>query len=1471
MALAQTDTALSPEDQKLFSLIRNSGDAAKYKSSALLTVFERVVTHVEDSGLSRVRVHKLVKILSPKGALQLQVLRFDYDPASSDAKILKVRIFRQDGSMQVIDLANLRDLPQPQWMLYWGARMRLLDLPRLQIGDAVEMIYTRKGFVIAYLNTKSHSASTSSSPKTSAPPAGNHQNRKCLSRSCRPVAQPENSATSQPVRSEKAVASDAAKSSEGNGDESRFVPPMRGHFYDIVYFVDKNPIVEKTYELVLPRDKPLNYKLYNATLGSSQQFDDKTITYKWWKRDIPALKTEPRMSAYNNMIEDHADIIPKLVLATVPDWQAKSRWFYEVNEPMFAADEHIRRKVEELLKGKKTDLEKVSTLLHWVADEIRYSGISMGKGEGYTIHPSSMTFYDRAGVCKDLAGMLVTMLRLAGYETYAAMTMAGARVETVPADQFNHCVVAIKRADGSFWMVDPTWAPYSRELWSSAEQHQNYVIGTPSGEGLMITPYVPPEQNYVRIKANSTLLKTGKLQSQISILSEGFVDAGFRRVFAYRPARNSRYNFLQMLAVISPKTELQTSAHAPLADYSKPFALDLSYSIADYALQNQQIVVLRAPLSHNLLKPLRRLTLHLDIPLVPKRQHRLVFRSTQEVTFDETIALPKGYTVAHLPAGQTYRSPVLDFDGKWERKNHSLRYYRKLSLKQKEIPPAQYKFFRDGIKILNAFDRAEVYLHTKPPKADAPSQISAPSVKPGAARENAIPSQNSPPASLTDTSQQPLIIVGSPVEAVSARPEAKPSQPSKPVEPSTHAPKQPMQPMQPMQPPTTAPAVKTVGSAQQPDLAAKSPQIVQCVSQSQDTPLSLAPPQRELPDYLDAKLNARDHANADVYIYRHHERFRLDRQGLVQHEYHQAIHYFNHHGIDHYGDPRFNFNSRTQHFKPIQMRTIVPDGSIKYPKCNSFNVALSDQMARAPGYTDLKQLVVTYIGLERGATSELTISLADRKRVRSHLWGEMPVQTDQPVGSYALTVTVPKGTKLFYACVRCKLTPIITHTDSETIYRWQRQDAPAFDPEDSSSPQNPLVYPRIIFSTAPTWATLRNLLQERLDKAIALSPALERHIAKLKSEYISDIDRLRAIYDFVIHHVENIAWDLNAFDFQIRPAAMVYNSAYGNALDRAALLVAMLRHADISAQLALVARESNIASAVPALSQLTHPVVRVSILDREYWLDPLRNSLYLRPTAWDGRSYLLIAAQAQLAKFPTSAPTQHQSVLLANLTVSNSSKPTPVSTETLPANSLSSLAITGQFFARFSGAFNPYHKAVTSEPQPDVNQALKALSSGVAGDASNLHISQWGPESSAFSFAAKRKLDAPNKANYVALQLPQPPIAHPAGKVPIYREAHHTPIYLDFPASEKIQIQINLPSKGIEIAYLPPSVNLRNRVGQITYRSQYNPKTRQIQWYRELTIYRQSITAKNYADFRQILQLYKDPHRQRIILKPEQK
>jgi transglutaminase-like putative cysteine protease len=627
--------AFAQTEDEIRALVAKAGDAKDYPDAGFVAVFEKIDVTVEETGLAHYRRHTLTKILTGEGALAKAALRFDCDPASNFIDIESIRIFRKGGALEVVDPATIKDLFAPASMIYWGARMKTAQLPRLAPGDAVEVKTYKKGFEIAYL----------------------------------------------------------AAGEEGGGaagGDERYIPPMRGSFYDVVYFQDAYPIKSKSYDLHMPKDKPVRYRVYNGSLYSAQSFDDTGTHYSWWIEDVPALVEEPRSA-------EAPDIVPKLVLATLSSWEEKSRWFAAIHDTIYNDNAEIRKLVKDLTAGLKTDVEKVAELQHWSAQEIRYSGVSMGKGEGYTHHPGTMSYADRCGVCKDKAGMLITLMRTAGYDVWPALTMAGARVEEVPADQFNHSVVAWRHKDGTFTMLDPTWVPYSTELWSSAEQEQNYVIGTPEGEGLMITPYSPPEKHVLKVVSRGAIDKDGNLAGTLHLEGTNYMDQRMRRWLGTHRRDDLRAYVEGWLAAISPEVEVTKFAIGDPLDFKKQFALDVTYRVPRYAVAAGGTLDFASPAWRLGFGRTPLLTAASVIDL-EKRELPLFIWNTQAYECDETIALPAKMKARDLSKESSKTGEYAAYRMERAVVGASITNKGVVLVKRRTIPAGDYPDFRAVLK-----------------------------------------------------------------------------------------------------------------------------------------------------------------------------------------------------------------------------------------------------------------------------------------------------------------------------------------------------------------------------------------------------------------------------------------------------------------------------------------------------------------------------------------------------------------------------------------------------------------------------------------------------------------------------------------------------------------------------------------------------------------------------------------------------
>jgi hypothetical protein len=331
----------------------------------------------------------------------------------------------------------------------------------------------------------------------------------------------------------------------------------------------------------------------------------------------------------------------------------------------------------------------------------------MGKGEGYTLHKGNMTFCDRCGVCKDKAGMLVTMLRAAGFKSYAAMTMAGSRIENIPADQFNHSVTVVQ-LNGKYMLLDPTWVPFVRELWSSLEQQQNYLVGSKAGEDLSITPISPPENHYLKITGTSELAANGDLAGEITIIAEGQSDAGFRSAMT-RSIKSGWDQLLKSeLMADFPNMEIVELKYPDPYDYSKPFELFLKYKIPAYAIVNSSEIFFTPFVASNLFKSKNS---HLSVnTALEKRKFPFRDRCTRLVELRETIKMPAYSKVIFIPGEKNSDGPAASFNGGYIMNGDKLELKETIKLKKRVYETSDWDSFKAAVLNQKSFASDKIIL-----------------------------------------------------------------------------------------------------------------------------------------------------------------------------------------------------------------------------------------------------------------------------------------------------------------------------------------------------------------------------------------------------------------------------------------------------------------------------------------------------------------------------------------------------------------------------------------------------------------------------------------------------------------------------------------------------------------------------------------------------------------------------------------
>ncbi len=596
-------------------------------------------------------------------------------------------------------------------------------------------------------------------------------------------------------------------------------------------------------------------------------------------------------------------------------------------------------------------------------------------------------------------------------------------------------------------------------------------------------------------------------------------------------------------------------------------------------------------------------------------------------------------------------------------------------------------------------------------------------------------------------------------------------------------------------------------------------------------PASAAP---AVPDYVRNAPGAAARPNDDGLILAQSIRITLDAEGKVTRHERTAVKMLQEYVARHeMFDPRIDWNDARSSLHVDEARTYMADGTAVDAGANSLVANTAPELQWAIPYAHMRQMVISHVAVEHGATSVLAYTIADRKPSGVPLWDAIEVQGPLPILDQSVTVEVPEGTNLSWGGIGWEPRPEVTTRDGITTYAFHRRDVPASNVAELASGRAGLE--RLVWSTAGSWAEVRSFLEKCVENATAAGPAVLDKVEEVVGGSSLGIEKVARIHSFVVDGLQTVAWPTAAFDYDVRPADEVLQSSVGHPLDKAALLVAMLRAAGIDSVVALASSERTIATGVPSPVQLDEVWVRARAGSEALWLDPTasldrRNRFHLA-----GRPVLVLDGKASAPETqPELERGENRAVLRAELTI---------------ANGAHDLAVSGAVDLDLGGLYNPLASFDRSENR------LERVVSGVvsslgAAKAPAVHVGHQSTDLLALRAPVEGGALAVSGNGMVRIALPRVPRGMRGEDLQIHRERRTLPLVLPGPAAERVELVLDLPA-NVDVAYAPPPIALSNSVG--TARREVRREGRKLTVRTSIEIGVPVVMPSDYSDLRALL------------------
>jgi transglutaminase-like putative cysteine protease len=489
---------------------------------------------------------------------------------------------------------------------------------------------------------------------------------------------------------------------------------------DLFTFEDTFPILHAVYEIDAPAALPLaRIELKDEIPGTVTRRTEKTgdrIRTIWEVSNVPRMFAEPKMP-------ESYTVVQRLLASTIPDWESLSKWYWKLSLPRLDnVNPAMKNKVRELTEGITERQKKIEALFRFVSQDIRYMGLTIeDEAPGYEPHDVSLTFDNRYGVCRDKAALLVSMLRLAGFDACPVLIYVGPKKDPeVPQPWFNHAITGVRNEDGSWQLMDAT-NENTRDLLPAYLSDRSYLVASPEGETLHTSPVVPPEKNLLTIDIDAALNEARTVTATAIFSFNGINDTSYRgRLAALKPEERAPYfeERLKQAAGAARLTRLEIRPEN-VRDTSVPLSVTLGFEIEDALAAGPDVALLQVPTLINHFGLFGRV-LGDGIGL-EKRRYPLNTGFTCGIT--ETVRLNlsrSGLHAAVLPEYETVDTPELYIRRVVSNTNELLVSRADIMLCTVEFSPAQYLTLKQNLKTSERNARKRVILERKgfPSEAD---------------------------------------------------------------------------------------------------------------------------------------------------------------------------------------------------------------------------------------------------------------------------------------------------------------------------------------------------------------------------------------------------------------------------------------------------------------------------------------------------------------------------------------------------------------------------------------------------------------------------------------------------------------------------------------------------------------------------------------------------------------------------------
>ncbi|WP_290841072.1 DUF3857 domain-containing protein [Flavobacterium sp.] len=480
--------------------------------------------------------------------------------------------------------------------------------------------------------------------------------------------------------------------------QTEFVDP---YLLQSFVFGNSLPMVNSTLEVRTDKDINIGYRVFNDPTNSitfaKTEKKGKWI-YTWTLTDVKAIKFESNNPGFRHVVP-HIDVFVKDYVSSgakidVLDDTNKLYTYYKSFLKNLNKTENADLKAlsNEITTGASNDEEKVKKIFYWVKDNIKYIAFENGY-EGFIPREASLVYERKFGDCKDMANLISSMSAYAGIKGVSVCWIGTREIPysykelSTPAVD-NH-MIAVFKDNGKYTFLDATDRETRFGIPTSFIQGKEALVSNGEQYEIVEVPIVASDDNGTVEKIRLTLDKD-KLLGSATVDYSGFSRSHYLSQIGDASGK-MRFDLIKSLVLKgNNKFNLKDFKEANIGDRDKPYKVDYTFDLADYAIPVDKEIYVSLFLDQMFDK----------VTMEPDRVSAFEFDFLTSYKGEFTLELPKDTSVKFLPPNFKLDNSLLSVDCKYVSKPTEVSLIVNIKLKKMLLQKADFDLWNDTVKQL---------------------------------------------------------------------------------------------------------------------------------------------------------------------------------------------------------------------------------------------------------------------------------------------------------------------------------------------------------------------------------------------------------------------------------------------------------------------------------------------------------------------------------------------------------------------------------------------------------------------------------------------------------------------------------------------------------------------------------------------------------------------------------------------------